>query len=61
MLEDLDTSMDFLYPEIPEMEECPVEKSDQLETEQQKPYMRWIEKILNLDRRITKDPRLHCA
>ena len=61
MLEDLDTSMDLFYPEIPEMEECPVEKSDHLETEQQKLCMRWIEKILDLDRRITKDPRLYCA
>ena len=29
--------------------------------EQQKPYMRWIEKILDLDRRTTKNPRLYCA
>ena len=60
-LEDLDTSVEFLYPEKPGMEECPVEKSDQLETEQQKPCMQWIEKILNLDHRVSKDPRLYCA
>ena len=52
MLEDLDTSMDFLYPEFPDEGEV---------TEQQKPYMQWIEKILDLDRRTTKDPRLYCA
>ena len=57
---DLDTSIDFLYPEN-SMEERPVPKSDHLETEQQQLYMRWIEKILDLDRRTTKDPRLHCA
>ena len=61
MLEDLDASMDFLYPEFPDEEKCPVEKSDHLETEQQKPYMQWIEKILDLDRRTTKEPRLYCA
>ena len=61
MLQDLDTSMDFLYPEMPDMEACPVEKSDHLEMKQQKPYMQWIEKILDLDRRTTKDPRLYCA
>ena len=61
MLEDLDTSMDFLYPEIPDEEKRPVEKSDHLETEQQKPYTQWIEEILDLDRRTTKDPRLYCA
>ena len=58
---DLDTSMDHLYPVTPSMEECPVEKVDHLETEQQQPYMRWIEKTLVLDRRTTKDPRLYCA
>ena len=40
---------------------CAAEKSDHLETEQQQPYMQWIEKILDLDRRICKDPRLYCA
>ena len=61
MLEDLDTSMDFLYPEFPDEEKCPVEKSDHLETEQQKLYTQWVEKIIDLDRRTTKDPRLYCA
>ena len=55
---DLDTRIEYLYPENT-VEVCPVPKVDHLETEQQQPYMRWIEKILDLDRRTTKDPRLH--
>ena len=59
---DLNTTIEHLYPDIPSMEECPVEKVDHLEeTEQQLPYMKWIEKILDLDRKISKDPRLYCA
>ena len=58
---DLGTSREHLYPDIPSMEDCPVEKVDHLEMEQQQPYMQWIEKILDLDRRTTKDPRLYCA
>ena len=42
---DLNTSYDFLYPDS-QVEECPVQKVDHLETEQQQPYMQWIEKIL---------------
>ena len=57
---DLNTSYDFLYPEN-YVEECPVEKADQLSTDQQQVYMPWTEKSLNLDRRTTKDPRLYCA
>ena len=56
---DPDTRCDYLYPDNA-VEACPVEKVDHLETEQQ-PYMRWIEKIFDLDRRTTKDPRLYCA
>ena len=60
-IEDLNSSYDYLYPDFSSEEECPVPKVDQLETEQQQPYMRWIEKILGIDRRTTKDPRLYCA
>ena len=48
----------FLYPDG-QVEECPVPKTDHLETEQQQPYMQWIEKILGLDRRSSKDPQLY--
>ena len=39
----------------------PVPKSDHLETEEQQPYIQWIKKILGIDRRTSKDPRLYCA
>ena len=58
---DLNASYHFLYPDNPVVEECPVPKVDQLETEQQQPYMKWIEKIFDIDRRTTKEPRLYCA
>ena len=35
---DLDTSYDFLYPDN-DVEKCPVEKADQISTEQQLVYM----------------------
>ena len=57
---DLNASYDYLYPDNP-VEERPVPKIDHLETEQQQPYMRWIERIFHMDRRTTKDPRLYCA
>ena len=57
---DLDTSYSYLYPDN-DIEACPVPKVDHLETEQQQPYAQWIEKILGIDRRTTKDPRLYCA
>ena len=40
---------------------CPVPKTEHLATENQQLYMKWIEKILNIDRRTTKDPRVYCA
>ena len=57
---DLNTSYDYLYLENA-VEECPVPKVDRLEAEQQQPHMQWIEKILGIDRRTSKDPRLRCA
>ena len=55
---DLDTNFDFLYPDNP-IEECPVQKVEHLETEQQQPYMRWIERIFNIDRRTILDCTVH--
>ena len=57
----LDTSPEFLYPGKPTDEECPVSQSDYLRTEHQQPYMQWIGKILDLDRRTSKDLRLCCS
>ena len=57
---DLDTSYDFLYPDN-DVEKCPVEKADQLSTEQQLVHMQWIENILKMDRKSSKDPRLYCG
>ena len=57
-LEELDTSIDFLFPEtsLP----CPVDKSLQLPSEQQEMYIHWILRSFNL-RRDDKDPRIYCA
>ena len=44
---DLDTSTSYLYSDN-QVEECLVPKSDHLETEQQQPYMQWIEKVLGI-------------
>ena len=57
---DLDMSYDFLYPDN-DVEKCPVEKQDQLSTDEQLVYMQWIEKILKIDRKNCKDPRLYCG
>ena len=57
---DLDASYDFLYPDNV-VEKCPVEKADQLSTDEQVVYMQWIEKILKIDRKNCKDPRLYCG
>ena len=57
---DLNTSYDFLYPDN-DVEECPVEKADQIPTEQQQVYMHWIENIFKIDRKTSKDPRLYCG
>ena len=58
---DLNTDPSFLYPDHPADEECPVPKNDYLSKENQQAYMQWIEKILDLDRRTSKDPRLYCG
>ena len=38
-----------------------VPKNEYLRKEDQQLYMQWIEKILDLDRRTSKDPRIYCA
>ena len=58
---DLDTSNSFLYPDSQADQECSVPKHDYFEKEHQQPYMQWIEKTLDLDRRTSKDPRLYCG
>ena len=37
------------------------QKLTSLRQSSSKPYMQWIEKILGIDRRMSKDPRLYCA
>ena len=56
----MDTSHDFLYPDSPAVP-CPVAKTDQLSPEQQIIYIQWIEHVLKIDHKISKDPRVYCA
>ena len=56
-LEDIDTSIDFLFPET--SFPCPVAKSLQLPSEQQESYIHWICRSFGL-RRDDKDPRIYC-
>ena len=57
-LDEIDTSLDFLFPksEIP----CPVEKNHQLPPEQQENYIKWIRDSLKIEKHC-KDPRIYCA
>ena len=50
----------YLYPDRGSDEACPVVKQRMMEKAEQQKYTQWIEKILNLDRRFTKDERLYC-
>ena len=54
----MDTSHDFLYPDSPAVP-CPV--TDQLSPEQQIVYIQWIEHVLKIDHKNSKDPRVYCA
>ena len=58
---DLNTDPSYLYPDRPADEECPVPKNDYLSKENQQTYTQWIETLLDLDRRTSKDPRLYCG
>ena len=58
---DLNKDADYLYPGKETDPECPVPKNEYLCKEDQQLYMQWIEQILDLDRRTSKDPRLYCA
>ena len=51
----------FLYPNRGSDEDCPVVKQQMMDKGEQQKYMQWIEKILDLDRRTTKDERLYCG
>ena len=57
---DLDTRLEYLYPEN-SSEPCPIAKSTEISSEEQDVYMQWIAKVLKVDRKTSKDPRLHCA
>ena len=58
MLDEVDTSLDYLFPDstLP----CPIEKNTQLPSEQQEFYIQWICNSLNIDKNC-KDPRIYCA
>ena len=58
-LDELDTSIEFLFPDtsLP----CPVEKSIPLPPEKQAEYIHWIVRSFKLDHRVDKDPRVYCA
>ena len=57
-LEELDTSLDYLFPEtsLP----CPVEKTLPLPSAQQDMYIHWICRSFAIDKN-SKDPRIYCA
>ena len=54
-LDELDTSIEFLFPEtsLP----CPVDKSIPLPPEKQADYIHWIVRSFKLDHKVDKDPR----
>ena len=58
-LDELDTSIEFLFREttLP----CPVEKSLPVASAQQDMYIHWIARSFSLDRKFNKDPRIYCA
>ena len=56
----METSHEFLYPDSPAVP-CPVAKTDQLSPEQQIVYIQWIEHVLKIDKKHSKDPRVYCA
>ena len=58
MLDEVDTSIDYLFPDsnLP----CPVEKKLPLHSEQQEHYIHWICRSLAIDKNC-KDPRIYCA
>ena len=55
---DLNTDPSYLYPGQPSDPECPVPKNDYPSKENQQVYMQWVEKILGIDRRTSKDPSI---
>ena len=42
----------YLYPGKESDPPCPVDKKQTLSTQDQQPYMQWIETVLNLDRKV---------
>ena len=58
MLDEIDTSLDYLFPDskLP----CPVEKKLSLHPEQQELYINWICRSLGIDKNC-KDPHIYCA
>ena len=58
MLDEIDTSLDYLFPDstLP----CPVDKKLPLPSEQQELYIHWICRSLGIDKNC-KDPRIYCA
>ena len=56
---DMDES--FLYPGQSSDPPCPVVHQQAMSKEDQQKYMQWIEKILDIDRRTSKDERLYCG
>ena len=58
---DLNDDESCLYPGKETDPPCPAGKKQYLNKDDQQLYMQGIEQILNLDRRTSKDPRLHCA
>ena len=51
----------FLYPKRASDPPCPVVQQQALSKEDQQKYVQWIEQILELDWRTSKDERLYCG
>ena len=57
-LDEIDISLDYLFPDS--TLSCPVDKKLSLQPEQQELYIHWICRSLGIDKNC-KDPRIYCA
>ena len=60
-LGEINLQQSYLCPGKESDPACPIVEKRYLSKDDQQLYMQWIETILDLDRRTSKDPRLYCA
>ena len=60
-LGDLNDDESYLYPGKETDPPCPVGKKQYLNKDDQQLYTQWIENILNIDRKYSKDLRVYCT